>query len=84
MEDLLNKALERFKDNEAMRKVLEAAKANQEKLDRCKRPHDFVITQRVIPKATCRKCGGIVDPIRAHFYLEGIVDARKQENENED
>lgn len=80
----MKKTLEQFKDDENMKKILEAAKENQRKLDERKRPHDFVIIQRPIPKATCRKCGGIIDPIHARFYPEGIVDARKQENENED
>jgi hypothetical protein len=53
-------------------------KANKTKLDNCRGPHEFELTQpdNAFSKRRCKRCGGTVDGTAAFWYLKGLQHGR--------
>lgn len=56
--------------------IWEGVKANQQRLERCDHPHEFVLDEgKVVRNATCRKCGGTTSASCARWYMDGMKHA---------
>lgn len=64
-------------DNAVITAILEKVKANQDKLDACKKPHDFqpTGTLKLFDRFRCTKCGGEVEMAERNWYVRGLKDA---------
>ena len=56
-----------------MKNIIEEVKENSSKLNSCIGPHDF--KRKDHNWSYCKKCGGKLSPISAHWYMKGIKDA---------
>ncbi|WLJ71090.1 hypothetical protein [Sphingomonas phage Kimi] len=67
---------------ERQRELMEAAKANRDKLDNCPRHYFPELGQiQFGMKATCRKCGGAMDLVAVNYYVRGYEAAGKNGND---
>ena len=59
--------------------IWEQVKANQEKLNDCKLPHNFISPNgdRAARKYFCSKCDGELDRINVQWYERGLEDGKK-------
>lgn len=59
--------------------ILARVKANIALLRGCTKPHEFEAIEpaKIGSKFRCRKCGGELDCVHAHWYNQGLLDARK-------
>lgn len=59
-----------------MQEIFLSVKDNHARLDACKGPHDFVCERPDKPlgaKHRCTLCGGTVDGVKLHWYLQGLA-----------
>jgi hypothetical protein len=71
---------------EAIMTLLDEVKANIAFLDNCDTPHDFAPHEKYNPddpdsqlyrNYRCSKCGGTLATMEAHWYKQGLKDAKK-------
>lgn len=57
--------------------MLEEIRANQKRLDECKRHHFPTFPERLMfrHKLTCANCGGEIDALQAYAYTRGYIAA---------
>ena len=67
---------------ERQRELMEAAKANRDKLDNCPRHYFPELGQIVFgAKAVCKKCGGSMDLVAVNYYVRGYEAAGRSGND---
>lgn len=69
---------------ETMNEILRNVKANIAKLDGCKGPHEFALSEpeegQVVRRYVCSKCGGHVEAIYKLWYEEGLAHGKEIRN----
>lgn len=67
-------------NSDKLKRIVAEVRDNEDRLLRCRVPHDFHAPNGVHAEWVCRKCGGFVHQDQADWYNRGIADRDSEGN----